>query len=87
LRKACSGRLPCGVYPKRLRNVLQLLLTDVVKENVDLAVNFAIDLFGNEDAARFRNTFQTGCNIDAFTEDVPAVLDDDISEIHSDAKL
>jgi hypothetical protein len=40
------------VHTDRLGNVLELLLASILEANVNLALDFAVHLLGNQDAAR-----------------------------------
>ncbi len=54
-----------GVSADRLGDVLELLLTAILETNVQLAFDFAVYLFGNQDAARIGDALQPDSNVDA----------------------
>src|SRR3981189_624300 len=53
-----------SVSADRLDDVLELLLAAILEANVQLAFDFAVDLFGNQDAARIGNPLQPDSNGD-----------------------
>ena len=46
-----------GVSADRPGDVLELLLAPILKANVQLAFDFAVNLLGNQDAARIGDPF------------------------------
>ena len=74
------------VGPHRLGDILDLLRTEVVKDDVELAENLLVDLGGHDDATRFGNPLQPCRDVDAIAQNIVAV-DDDVPEVNPDPEL
>ena len=53
---------------------------------VNTVADLTIGVVGDTYAARFRNAFEAGSNVDAVPEDV-VVIDDDIADVNADPEL
>src|SRR6202040_906263 len=73
-------------YPDRARDVLDLLLAPVVEGETELVAHLVTHHAADADAARGRQGFEAGGDVDAITVDFPTVLDD-VAEIDADAEL
>ena len=74
-----------GVSADRPGDVLELLLAPVLEANVELAFDFAVDLLGNQDAARIGDPLQPDSNVDPITKKIAVSPDDNLSEIDPNA--
>ena len=72
------------IDPHRLRDVLDLLLAKILKAQIHLAFHMIDDGAGHTDAARFGQSFQARCDVDAVTVDI-VTLDDNVADVDSDA--
>jgi len=50
-----------------------------------LAFNFAVDLFGNEDAARIGDPLQPDSNVDPVAVEFTVLPDDNVTKVEPDA--
>ena len=46
-----------------------------------------MNIVGDANTTRFRDSFETHCNIDAITKDIVVVLDDNITDVNADSKF
>ena len=69
----------------RLGDVLELLFAPVVEAKVQLAFDFAVHLFGNQDAAWVGGPLQPDSNVDPITKKIAVSPDDNLSEIDPNA--
>ena len=67
-------------------DVLETLLANIVKFDVDLAAHLAERVFRDADAAGLGNALEPGCDIDAVTENVVG-LDQHVAEMHANAHI
>ena len=74
-----------SVSADRLGDVLEPLFAPVLEANVKLAVDFAVHLFGNQDAARIGGPLQSDSNVDPVTKKIAVSPDDNLSEIDPNA--
>src|SRR6185312_3258812 len=70
-----------------LGDVLELLLTAILEANVQLAFDFAVDFFGNQDAARIGDPFQPDSNVDPVAVEIAVLPNDHVTEVEPDAQL
>ena len=70
----------------RLGDVLDLLLAQVLKPEIEQAAHHLMNHIRDADAARPSQTFQPRCDIDAIAVDVVAI-DDHIAEVDADPEL
>jgi len=68
-----------------LGDVLELLLAAILEANVQLAFNFAVDLFGNEDAARIGDPLQPDSNVDPVAVEFTVLPNDNVTKVEPDA--
>ena len=52
------------VSADRFGDVFELLLAAILEANLQLALHFAVHLFGNQDAARIGGPFQPDSDVD-----------------------
>src|SRR4029077_2417079 len=74
------------IDPHRLRDVLQLLVAKVLTRKTDLCANLLVDLAGNADTARLRDSLQPRGDVDAIAED-SIIIVDHVTEVDADTKL
>ena len=67
-------------------DVLEFLRPETFEDQIELAGDFLVDAAGDNEAAGRRDAFETGCDIDAVTENVP-VIGKDIAHMHAHAEL
>jgi hypothetical protein len=79
----CSGAY--RIRADRLGDVLELLLAAILEVNLQLAFDFAIDLLGNQDAARIRDPFQPGGNGDPVAVEIAVLPNDYVTKVEPDA--
>ena len=72
--------------PQGTIDILQLLLAGIREHGVNFADNLGINAVRGQDAARRRETFQTGRDVDAVAENI-AVFDPDVAQIDADAEF
>src|SRR6516164_2681264 len=70
----------------RLGDVLELLFAPVFEANVQLTFDFAVHLFGNQDAARIGAPLQPDSNIDPVAKKIAVSPDDNLPEIDPNAQ-
>src|SRR6516165_10462164 len=70
----------------RFVDVLQILNPAIFKWQIERGANLPERVIGNAQAARRRETFEPGRDIDAITIDVPLV-DDDVADVDTNPKL
>src|SRR5262249_5940952 len=75
-----------AVGSDRPRDVLELLLADVLKGKVELARGILLHPRRDANPARRGQAFEPGRDINPVTKDV-AVLDDDVTDVDADAQL
>jgi len=68
----------------RLRDVLDLLIAEILEIDLDLVPDLVEDIAGHADAAGVRQSLQARGNVDAVAVDVVAV-DDDVADVDADA--
>ena len=76
-----------SVGADRLGDVLELLLAAALEANVELAFDFAVDLFRDQDAARIGGSLQPDGNVDAVAVEVTVRPNDDVTKVEPDAQL
>src|SRR5262249_54534529 len=67
-----------AVGTDRPRDVLELLLADILKGEIELARGILLHARRDADPARFRQPLEPGCDIDPVAKDV-AVLDENVT--------
>jgi hypothetical protein len=72
--------------PHRFRDILQRLRTHILKGDFYLATNLPVNIVGDADAARLRDSLKAHCNIDAVTKDI-IIFDDNITDVNADPKF
>jgi hypothetical protein len=68
-------------------DVLQLLIAKVTELYFDLVPHLAVCIFGNTDAARISNPFQSRGDIDAIAHQVTVALLNNIAQMDPDTEL
>ena len=76
-----------GVSADRPGDVLELLLAAVLKANVQLAFDFAMDLGRDQDAARIGNALKPSRDVNPFTVDIALLVNDHVAEVDADPQL
>ena len=74
------------VNPYRARDVLQLLVAQVAKSEVEFAGSILLHARRDADAAWLGQAFKAGRDVDPVTEDV-TVLDDDVALMDADPQF
>ena len=74
-----------GESADRLGDVLELLLAAILEANVQLALDLAVHLFGNQDAARIGDPLQPDRNVDPVAKKIAVSPDDNLPEIDPNA--
>jgi hypothetical protein len=74
-----------GVNADRPGDVLELLFAPVLEADIELAFDFAIHLFGNQDAARIGGPLQPDRNVDPVAKKIAVSPDDYLPEIDPNA--
>jgi hypothetical protein len=69
----------------RLGNVLELLVAPVLEANFQLALDLAVHLLGNQDAAGIGDPLQPDRNVDPVAKKVAVSSDDNLPEIDPNA--
>jgi hypothetical protein len=69
----------------RLGDVLDVLLTQILKNQFDLVLDLLINLAGDADAARLGSTFQARCYVDPVAIEVVA-LDDEVADVDANTE-
>ena len=90
-RCSCSEARPSlgqanPIDPDRPCDVLEVLLADILEAQVEPVPHLSWTVARNANAARLRQRFEPGRDVDAVAVDV-AVLDDDVAEIDADAEF
>src|SRR5262249_30254571 len=75
-----------AVSAHRASDILDLLLAHILEKEVEFVAHLIADDAARADAAGRGQGFKTGGDVDAVTKDI-AVVDDDIAEIDTHAKL
>ena len=75
-----------GKHANRPHDVLDLLLADVVKANIETAMHLLAHRRRHADSAGLGQRFQTRRHVDTVARDVGAV-DDDVADVDADAEL
>src|SRR5215831_10459953 len=70
----------------RMRDVLQILLTEIRELHLDLAADLIVNDAADADAARIGDAFEPGSNVDAVPQDVVSLYDN-VPEVDTDAEL
>src|SRR5215475_15148393 len=65
----------------RFGDVLELLFAPVLEAKVQLAIDFAVHLFGNQDAARIGGPLQPDSDVDPVAKKIAVSPDDNLSEM------
>ena len=74
-----------GKSADRLGDVLELLFAPVLEANVQLALDFAVHLLGNQDAARIGDPLQPDRDVDPVAKKIAVSPDDNLPEIDPNA--
>jgi hypothetical protein len=74
-----------SVGADRSGDVLELLLAAILEANVELAFDFAVHLFGNEDAARIGDPLQPDGNVDPVAVEFTVLPNDNVTKVEPDA--
>src|SRR6516162_8226594 len=77
---------PYPIDAHRAGDVFEALLAEIRERGLYLALHLAEGVFRDADAARFSEPFEPRGDVDAVAEDV-ALLDDDVTEIDTNAKF
>src|SRR5579863_585012 len=72
--------------PYRFGNVFQLLRSEVLADEFDLAVDLPVGVVGDADAAGFGQSLKPHGDIDAVAEYI-VLVDHDVADMHADPKL
>ena len=75
-----------AVYPQGARNVLQLLLAHIFKDEVELARGISLHPRRYANSTRLSQAFQASRDIHSIPEDV-VVFDNDLSHMDADTKF
>src|SRR5262249_44516737 len=67
-------------------NILEMPHSSILELDFELVPHLPVGIFGDADAPRFRDPFQTCRHVDAVAENA-ADVQDDIAEINADAEL
>src|SRR6516162_4802869 len=87
LRCSCFGLAELRAeHPHRPRNVLDLLLAEIVEGDVEAVAHLLVRRGTEANPARLGQRFEPGRYVDAVAKDV-AVLDDDVADIDAHAKF
>src|ERR1700746_2033354 len=73
-----------SVSVNRLGDVFELLLTAILEANVQLSFDFAVDLFGNQDAARIGDPLQPNSNVDPVAVEFTVLPNDNVTKVEPD---
>jgi hypothetical protein len=74
-----------SVSANRLGNILEMLLTAILEATIQLAFDFALDLLGNQDAARIGDPLQPNRNVDPVAVEFTVLPNDDVTKVEPDA--
>jgi hypothetical protein len=74
------------VYPDRLRDVLDLLLAQIVEAQRQLVADLAVRRGRNANRAGLGKRLQPGRDVDPVAEQIDAI-DDDVADMHANAQL
>ena len=77
---------PNGKRPDRPRDILDLLLTEIIECDIELVPDLIAHYSADADASGLGQTLQTGSEVDAIAKDV-AVFDNDVTLVDADPKL
>ena len=83
---ACRNTIHHSENADRSLNVLEVLLTGIIKHNIEFIADLSVGIIRNTNAAGLRNGFEACCYVDAIAEYVPVILDN-ITDIDTDPKL
>src|SRR6516165_1908921 len=81
-----SSTMPYPIDAHRAGDVFEALLAEIRERGLYLALHLAEGVFRDADAARLSEPFEPRGDVDAVAEDV-ALLDDDVTEIDTNAKF
>src|SRR5262249_40268059 len=81
-----DAAVPNPINPHRPCDVLDLLLAQIVKAEIDFVAHLVADNPADADPARFRERLQPSRNVHPIAVDI-VVLDNDITEVDPDAEL
>src|SRR5258708_5962500 len=70
----------------RFNNILQVLRTHIVKDDIDLPADLTLCVVRDANATRLRNPFKASGDVDAVAKDI-VVIDDDVADVDADAKF
>jgi len=70
-----------SVGADRPGNVLELLAAAILEANVQLVFDFALDLFGNQDAARIGGPLQPDSNVDPVAKKIAVSPDGNLPRL------
>ena len=73
-----------SVGADRLGDVLELLLATILEASVQLALDFVVDLVGNQDTARIGGPLQPDSNVDPVAVEVTVLPNDDVTKVEPD---
>src|SRR5262245_35797751 len=76
-----------GIRADRPGDVLELLLAPVLEANVQLTLDLAVDLAGDEDAARIGAAFKPRRDVDPIAVNVALFVNDHVAQIDADPQL
>src|SRR5262249_9079549 len=83
-QRAISSRA-YGKSADRLGNVLELLFAPVLEAKIELALDLAVHLFGNQGAAWIGCPFEPDSNVDPVAKKIAVSPDDNLPEIDPNA--
>jgi hypothetical protein len=75
------------INPDGMCDVLELDLAKIGHGEIEPGPDLAIGVFGETDRARLGDTFQSGGDVDAVSQEVAVALLDHVPEMNADAKL
>ena len=74
-----------SVSANRLGNILEMLLTAILEATIQLAFDFALDLLGNQDAARIGDPLQPDSNVDSVAVEITVLPNDNVTKVEANA--
>ena len=86
-RSARDASRAYGIRAHRLGDVLELLLAPVLEANVQLTLDLAVDLAGDEDSARIGNAFKPGRDVDPVAINIAVIVNNHVAQIDADPQL
>ena len=82
----CRNKIHHPKDPDRSVDVLEVLLPDILKHDVEFVAELSVGIIRNTNPARLRDGFEARRDVDAVAEYVPVVLDN-IPDINADPEL